>query len=235
MRIGKPVDSLAGSWGESEVWILRTLRVGFRTSGRCFWWSWGRTFAMIPNLPRRGPEKGWWIAAFIVVGGMVSAASIYTHYSSDRRAADAERLQKDIYAGVSDLRSVIGSPSDATQTKVLSDALATLRARQQQIDRMARQLADLRRTARPDNRIFANGMEVGVTGQFSYDQAAGKLLFAAITSPMLIDFSKELEFQSARIKCEPTGPGGSFGPPGGPTNYYRMVSCSVLGKRPDVD
>lgn len=96
---------------------------------------------MVHNLPRRDPEKRLWLIAFLLVGALVSAASIYTRYAATKSLADAERKQQQILGGINEIKAVIGSKPDATQTQVLSDAVAELRKHlaKRHIDGAARQ------------------------------------------------------------------------------------------------
>jgi hypothetical protein len=84
---------------------------------------------------------------------------------------------------------------------------------------------------RLDSHIYQDGRDVATVGLFAYNQSTQTLAFSDITSAGPFDFSKELEFQRARVFCDRVEPSSemSFGAMQNIT--YMHVTCHVLGGR----
>ena len=184
--------------------------------------------AVLSGDRERKHALAWGLASILTFGAALLIGAIANHDATEslqQAIVDKDESNRKLTAiqkGVDDLKRVV-SPDNNSNTDVLTLALRKLQTQQREIDKLSK-------AARLDNHVYQGGQDKAIVRNIEYDQNSGTLVFGFLTAQAPIDFSRNLEFQWARIHCDDKQPYGSAAMGAALNLEYSRVTCRVVGR-----
>jgi len=96
-------------------------------------------------------------------------------------------------------------------------------------EKIMQKLNEQRRASRLTNHFYQEDRDMAVVSGWIVNEPLNEIKFEILTSQAIFDFGKEVEFQKARLKCDPQSPSTSAIMGASMNLSYYRVTCHYLG------